>query len=103
MYNKIYVETKGMLINISIYYVNNLGYIAFARKATRYYEDSYIYTRKELLDSRFRYNLGNKNKLDRFLWDKLYQENRFFIATNEVGFSLDNYYHDSVVNKLERG
>ena len=103
MYNKIYVETKGMLINISIYYVNNLGYIAFARKATRYYEDSYIYTRKELLDNRFRYNLGNKNKLDRFLWDKLYQENRFFFATNEVGFSLDNYYHDSVVNKLERG
>lgn len=103
MYNKIYIETKGMLIHVSIYFVKNLGYIAYARKASRYYEDSYIYTRKELLDNRFRYNLGNKNKLDRFLWDKLYQENRFFFATNEVGFSLDNYYHDSVVNKLERG
>ena len=103
LFNRIYVETKGMLINISIYQSKDIGLIAYCRKATRYYDDSYIYTRKELLDTRFRFNLGTRNNLDNLIWNRLYKENRFFFATNEVGYSLDNYYHDATVKPLERG
>ena len=72
-------------------------------KLEKDYDDRYIYTRKELLDNRFRFNLGTRNNLDNLIWNRLYKENRFFFATNEVGYSLDNYYHDATVKPLERG
>ena len=91
LFNKIYIESNGALLNITILERDNFGIFAYVRKATRYYDDSYIYTRKQILDSRFHWNCGNNNNLDKFLFKTLRNQNMIFFATNNDGLVFENY------------
>lgn len=55
------------------------------------YEDSYIFTAGEVLDTRFHFKFGKLSApLPKFIWTK-YKENLFFYATNDVGAFVESY------------
>lgn len=55
------------------------------------YDDSYIFTAGEIIDSRFHYKFGRLSApLPKFIWTK-YKENMFFFATNDVGAFVESY------------
>lgn len=91
LFNKCYIESNGALLNISIIQRDNFGIFAYIRKATRYYNDSYIYTRKTILDNRFHWNCGNNNALDKLIFKTLRNQNMIFFATNNDGLIFENY------------
>ena len=43
------------------------------------------------LDSRFHWNCGNNNNLDKFLFKTLRNQNMIFFATNNDGLVFENY------------
>lgn len=55
------------------------------------YDDSYIFTAGEVLDTRYHFKFGKLTApLPKFIWTK-YKENMFFFATNDVGAFVESY------------
>lgn len=66
-----------------------LRYVKDGKKVP--YEDSYIFTAGEVLDTRYHFKFGKLSApLPKFIWSK-YKENMFFYATNDVGAFIESY------------
>ena len=87
----IYVLHLSDLVNIEIVNIENIGLACFARPATKLYDDSIIFTVGEILDKRYIYKIGNSKSPTAIIW-RLYRENKFYFATNEIGELLANYW-----------
>ena len=86
---KHYIKMGLNLVNLELYSSRKYGWIVRVHKATRFYEDSVIYTMDEIEDKRFRKGKGF-SKVDRFIWNILTSD-RWHYATNSQKNFVDKY------------
>lgn len=84
-----YIKMGLNLVNLEIYRSDKYGVIVRVHKATKYYDDSTIYTVDEIEDSRFRKGFGY-SKVDAFIW-KLLRRDKWHYATNSTKNFVDKY------------
>ena len=92
IYRNCYVETTNRIINLELYYHDDMGYFVMAHDANRTFDDSIIYTRDVIKDKRYRYLFGHST-FDKKIWE-LYRRNKFFYSTNGVGLAIDKYINE---------
>ena len=84
-----YIKMGLNLVNLELYESEKYGYCIHVHKATRYYEDSIIYTMDEIEDDRFRKGHG-WSKVDAFFWTLLSRD-KWHYATNSQKNFVDKY------------
>lgn len=84
-----YIKMGLNLVNLEICSSEKYGTIVRVHKATRYHEDSTIYTMDEIEDNRFRKGRGY-SKVDAFIWN-LWKKDKFHYATNSQKNFVDKY------------
>ena len=85
-----YVYYHGRYYRLDIVHCD-LGTIVLAHRATRTYDDSYIFTIEHITDKRYVYGLGYTRAHNKF-W-QMFRHNKFYFDTNETGDSLERYYN----------
>ena len=56
-----------------------------------FYDDSYIFTAGEIIDTRYHFKFGDLSApLPKFIWG-LYKQNKFFYSKNDVGAFIESY------------
>ena len=86
-----YIKYSNKLVNLELA-TTGVGLCVFVHWATRTYDDSIIYTTGEIRRPLDRYKIGH-TKLDSQIW-KLFQQNKFYYATNDVGSFVESYIND---------
>lgn len=86
-----YIKYSNKLVNLELA-TTDVGLCVFVHWATRTYDDSIIYTTGEIRRPLDRYKIGH-TKLDSQIW-KLFQQNKFYYATNDVGSFVESYITD---------
>lgn len=84
-----YIKMGLNLVNLELCRSEKYGYIVRVHKATRYHDDSIIYTMDEVEDDRFRKGHG-WSKVDRFFWGLLAKD-KWHYATNSQKNFVDKY------------
>lgn len=84
-----YIKMGLNLVNLELYRSEKYGCIVRVHKATKYYDDSTIYTMDEIEDSRFRKGKGY-SKVDAFIWNLL-RRDKWHYATNSQKNFVDKY------------
>lgn len=87
-----YIRTPNRLINIELYFSEDMGMFALCHDAKRTYDDSIIYTRENISSKNERFFMG-ASAIDKKLWN-LYKNNRFFYSTNGVGLVVDKFVNE---------
>lgn len=85
----IYIYHNSKYLRLDIVKHINLGICVYVHWATKTYPDSIILTCEDRFDKRFFYRLGPP-KLAKTL-EKLFKDNRFYYASNDVGSFMTNY------------
>lgn len=88
----LYVESHGKLLALDIVLYDDIGICINCHKATRTYEDSIIYSLDEPKDKRYRYYLGQGDRIDRFLV-KMVQMHHIRFQNNACGTIFYNFYN----------
>lgn len=88
LYANYYILFNKKYVRLDIVKNSELGICVYCHWATRTYEDSQIFTIEPRTDPRYIYKIGNKKYVK--LWN-LYQMNRFYYATNDVGHFVEQY------------
>ena len=79
----------GRYYNIELYRSDGLGLFVNVRPEKDRPKEGGIYTLEDIHERREIYRFG-ENKLDKLLW-KLYDKNKWYYTTNDVGFSVETY------------
>lgn len=90
-----YVQMGSELVRLNLCRVDELGLIVTVVGATKFYDDSIIYTCDDIKDKNHRYGFGY-SKMDKLIWT-LYKRNKFYYATNEQGAIIQTY-----INRVQR-
>lgn len=90
VFQKLYIKYSNKLVKLDIVSHETLGLCVYAHWATYTYDDSIILTADERTDPRFKFKTG-RGKLDLVL-RRLFNENRVYYATNDVGMFIDSYF-----------
>lgn len=91
IYSGIYVEYNNRLLALDIVKYDDIGICINCHKATRTYDDSYIYSLSEPKDKRYHYYMGMGNKLDRLIVD-LVEAHKIRFQNNSCGTMFYNHY-----------
>ena len=95
----IYILHNSKLVRLDIVDNEKRGLCAYCHWAglaekdgiKDFYEDSYIFTAGEILDTRYHFKFGDLSApLPKFLWG-LYKQNKFFYSKNDVGAFVESY------------
>lgn len=87
----IYIKHNSRIIRLDLVNNENKGLCIYAHwsKIDDFYDDSYIFTSGEILDSRYHYKFGN-DKISKIIWG-LYKNNKFYFSQNDVGAFVEKY------------
>lgn len=89
----VYISYNTKLVRLDIVYNEKRGLCIYCHWATisEFYDDSYIFTAGEILDTRYHFKFGSLSApLPKLIW-RLYKENRFFYSKNDVGAFVESY------------
>lgn len=89
IYNKIYIKYSNKYVRLDIIEHETLGICLYAHWATHTYDDSLILTADERTDPRYIFKTG-QGRLD-MLFRRLFNTNRVYYATNDVGVFVESY------------
>lgn len=84
-----HIYFTGRYFNLELYYSSGLGMFVNVRPERDRPEKGKIYTIEDIHEKREIYRFG-KNKLDKLYW-ALYDENKWYYTTNDLGFSVETY------------
>lgn len=84
-----YIVFNGNYVRIRLINDDVRGICVLFTKATKLYDDAYIYTIDELIESKYKYKLGN-TQIDKMLWCWVVN-NRAYYDTNETGYIVERY------------
>ena len=90
IYQKIYIKYSNKLVRLDIVSHETLDLCVFVHWATYTYDDSIILTADDRTDNRYRFKTG-RGRLDMIL-RKLFNDNRVYYATNDVGMFVESYF-----------
>ena len=90
IYQKLYIKYSNKLVRLDIVSHETLGLCVYAHWATYTYDDSIILTADERTDPRYKFKTG-RGRLDQLL-RRLFNENRVYYATNDVGMFIESYF-----------
>ena len=79
----------GRYFNLELYRSEGLGLFVNVRPEKDRPKEGRIYTLEDIHEKREIYRFG-ENKLDNLLW-KLYDKNKWYYTTNDIGFSVETY------------
>lgn len=88
-----YIFHNDKYVRLDIVTNKELGICVYCHWSTKTYDDSIIFTISGITDARHVHKLGFNN-FHKKLW-KLYKENKFFYATNDVGSFIENYLNNA--------
>lgn len=89
LYSHLYIYYNGKYARLDIVMHDDLGICCYAHWATRTHDDSIILTAENRTDSRYVYRTG-RGALDTLI-RKLFNDNRVYYATNDVGNFCESY------------
>lgn len=89
LFNQLYLYHNNKYVRLEIVNNEKLGVCVYVHWATYIYDDSIILTTVDRTDNRYMYKFGEGN-LSRFII-KMYETNRFYYATNDIGSFFENY------------
>ena len=89
IFNQLYVYHNNKYIRLEIVNNEKLGVCIYVHWATYIYDDSIILTTVDRTDPRYLYKFGSGN-LKKFIV-KMYETNKFYYATNDIGAFFENY------------
>lgn len=98
LHRGMYIKHNNVLVALDIIKTEKHGTCIFCHKATRYYDDSIIYSIGDRETSNFIYGLG-VTPPQKIIWE-LYKQNKFYYATNDVGYTVENYVLSAKKNRL---
>lgn len=85
-----FIEFMQRYFTIELSYSEKIGYFVYIHPAARTpHEDAIIYTIGEMTDKHKIFRYG-EDRYSKIIW-KLYDSNKWFYSTNEVGFSVESY------------
>lgn len=84
-----YIKMGLNLVNLELHRSEKYGLIVRVHKATRFYEDSIIYTMDMIDDARYRRGTG-RSKVDSLIWGLL-KSGKWHFATNSQKNFVDKY------------
>lgn len=84
-----YLSFNGKLVNIELWSSNALGLYVCVHFATKTHDDSIVYTLGDIHTANERFKFGH-TAMDKLIWS-MYQRNKFYYATNDVGALIDKY------------
>lgn len=90
VWQKIYIKYSTKLVRLDIVEHEVLGVCIYAHWATRTYDDSMILTADERTDPRYIFKTG-RGRLDMLL-RRIFNDNRVYYATNDVGAFIESYF-----------
>lgn len=85
-----YILFNDQLFRVDLAYSLRLGYHCNVHRATNTKRAAVIFTVGEIREKRERFRFGSNKGLDRMLW-KLYDDNRWYYADNDVGYAVESY------------
>lgn len=86
-----YISYNNKLVNLELVR-NEVGLCIYCHWAARTYDDSVIYTIGEIRRPLDKYKVGD-SKMDKLIW-RLYQKNKFYYGTNDVGGFVEAYINE---------
>lgn len=89
IYQKTYIKYSNKFVRLDIVDHETLGACCFAHWATYTYSDSLILTAEDRTDPRYIFKTG-RGRLDMIL-RRLFNDNRVYYATNDVGVFVESY------------
>ena len=98
LHRGIYIKHNNILVALDVIKTDKHGTCIFCHKATRYYDDSIIYSLGDRETNNFIYGLG-VTPPQKIIWE-LYKQNKFYYATNEIGYTVENYVLSAKKNRL---
>ena len=84
------IEFNDQYYRLELVSSERLGFHVLVHKINNPKYSKVIFTVGEIREYRQRYRYGNNKGLDHFLW-KLYDENRWYYADNDVGYAVESY------------
>ena len=93
MAQNIYILYNTKIVRLDIVANEKRGLCVYCHWATNteFYDDSYIFTSGEILDTRYHFKFGDLSApLPKFIWN-LYKQNKFFYSKNDVGAFVEAY------------
>lgn len=90
IFQKLYIKYSNKLVRLDIVSHETLDLCIYAHWATYTYDDSIILTADERIDPRYKFKTG-RGRLDMLL-RRLFNENRVYYATNDIGMFIDSYF-----------
>lgn len=87
---QLYIFYNNKYVRLDLVQHYELGVCLYLHWATKTYSDSIIFTAVERYDPRYRYKLGN-GKLEKYI-RKMFNENRVYYASNDVGSFVESYF-----------
>ena len=87
--NNYYIRFNNNLLRINLYKCDELGLYVTCHKATKFYDDSIIYTLDNIKSHQERYSLGY-TKIDKLLFN-LWKRNKWYYSNNSVGLIVEKY------------
>lgn len=88
-----YILYNDELIRLRYVISPKYGKMVLITPATRFYDDSIIYTIGELMNKNYRFGLGFSN-VDKLFY-QAYKRNQFYYATNDVGNMVENFLKEA--------
>ena len=95
----IYIDYHNKLLALDIVIYDDIGLCLNCRKATKLYDDSIVYSLKEPCDKRYRYYMGQGNKLDRFIVDMV-ESHKIRFQNNACGTMFYNHFNMKDAKKV---
>ena len=86
---QLYIYYSGKYVRLDVVHHSTLGTCLYTHWATTTYSDSIILTTEYRTDPRYLYKLGTP-MISRFIKD-MFDQNRVYYATNDVGCFIENY------------
>lgn len=87
--NNRFIEHNNKLVKLELVHNEKRGLHVLVHWATRYYEDSIIYTTHDIPNRQYKFRCGH-TKTDKLLWN-LHEKNLFFYMSNDIGSFVDNF------------
>lgn len=84
------IEFNDQYYRLELVSSERLGFHVLVHKINNPKYSKVIFTVGEIKERRQRYRYGYNKGLDHFLW-KLYDENRWYYADNDVGYAVESY------------
>lgn len=98
VYRGIYIEYHNKLLALDIVAYDDIGYCINCHKASRLYDDSIVYSLSEPKDKRYRYYMGEGDKLDRLIC-RLVNSHKIRFQNNACGTIFFNHYNQKDAKK----